>query len=315
MEYICFLHPRVKGYSPTDLCPECGNAFDFPSISPPERIDNYVVRQTLGRGFYSVAYLVEDSATGISFVVKATPAAVYEPPDALNPSKGGYGDRRDFLEECYLHRDVRDIPQVAVLNTWRENQDADFGGVTVRIHYAVMELVLGESLAGELESPATPHEIAQIADDLLEFVERMADKGVHHNDLHGGNAALTRFPHESYRRRAIAPGIAVKVFDLGSASRQRREDEGHLSDIENICELTLRLTAQTSAAQDTDARQQDVRLVAQLRKVAMYYKRGDWDTRVPTPSSMREAISADRQGAGQPNRRCCSWTSRWARWT
>ena len=303
MEYICFLHPRVIGNSPTDPCPECGNAFDFPSINPPERIDNYLVRQTLGRGFYSVAYLVEDSATGITFVLKATPAAVYEPPDALNLTKGGYGDRRDFLEECHLHRDVRDIPQVAALNTWRENQDVDFGGVAVRIHCAVMELVLGESLAGSLQSPASPHEIAQIADDLLEFVERMAEKGVHHNDLHGGNAAVTHLSRESYRRRAIAPGIAVKVFDLGSASRQRREDEGHLSDIENICELILRLTAQTSAAQDADARQQGVRLVAQLRKVAMYYKRGDWDTRIPTPSSMREAISSAVRAASESSTR------------
>lgn len=299
-EYICFFHPRVKGIRPEDKCAACGRSFDFPTKHAPIHIDGFRVLSVLGRGFYSVAYLVEKRSTGVRSVLKVTPAQAYEYPDPTDGSRGGYGDRRDFATEQRLHNSVKEAPHIVSIIDW-DRTTADFGGTELGIFWSQLEAVDGESLEDVAATSLTAATIAQIAKDYLEFLQYLGALGISHNDLHPGNAILTR-TRVGTRRGEFDPSVELKILDLGSASKDRREDEGHLSDIEYVSELILSLTDAEWPNGGRNRTARDTRLLAQLRKVAQFYRGGDWNARQPRPEQMLHAVNYAFQVAVDPAR-------------
>jgi len=237
MEFICFFHPRVKGPESDQRCPVCNRQFNFPSANVPTKIDLFEVECELGRGFYAIAYRVRHPRTGISFVMKVTPKAVYEQPHPIDATVGGYGDRRDFESECRLHASLEDIPEVARISDWGQSA-VEFGDQSLDVYWTQMELVRGETIESYFTRGAVlaPRAIAQVAEDLLSLSEKLQSLGIYHNDLHGGNAILVELPSEKHRRRAIEPRLAVRVFDLGSAAKDDKADlaSSRLGDLEQI---------------------------------------------------------------------------------
>jgi serine/threonine protein kinase len=294
MEYICFFHPRVKGNSPMDLCAVCERPLEYPSNNPPALVGDYEVQRELGRGFYAVAYQVRHPRTGVSFVMKVTPRAVYDLPDPDDASVGGYGDRRDFEGECRLHSSLSDIPEVARILDWGE-ATVTFGSEPLAVYWTLMDLVRGELIENYYTSDNVlePRAIAQVAVDLLRLSEQLHARKVFHNDLHGGNAIILELAAGQQRRRAIDPGISVQVIDLGSASSEDKADPdgSRLGDVEQICiqlhRLLNRFDVSTHSAETLAS---DVRLSAQLRRVAQTYERTDWATRRVTPTDMLQQI-------------------------
>ncbi|QIK63463.1 hypothetical protein G7068_09815 [Leucobacter viscericola] len=294
MEYICFFHPRLKGFSPEELCKECGRRFDFPSQNPPKTIHGLIVESELGRGFYAVSYRVRNPRTGVATVMKVTPKGVYEPPDPNCEARGGYGERRDFENESKTHVALQEISEIAHIIEWGGDTE-EFGGVPLEVFWTQMELVRGETIdhyysKGDILSPRT---IAQVAEDLLTLSEKLELKGIYHNDLHGGNAAIVELAPENQRRRAIDPSIAVKVFDIGSAAKTDGADFApkRFSDLEQISSQIHRLLDRfDDSVSSSEIVPSDVRLSAQLRKVAQTYAQVDWKSRRSTASDMLHEV-------------------------
>lgn len=290
MEYICFFHPRVKGTAPGQLCLACSRPFDFPSMNPPSTIAGFDVEHELGRGFYAVAYRVRHPRTGISFVMKVTPKAVYELPAPNDKTVGGYGNRRDFESECRLHASLEDIPEIARIANWGEDC-VDLGGTPLDVYWTQMELVRGDTIEHYFTqgSVLTPRAIAQVAEDLLTLSEKLQSQSIFHNDLHGGNAVIVNLPPEKHRRRAIDPGVAVRVFDLGSAAKDDKADlnSSRLGDLEQISLQIHRLLDRFDQSASSSAIiASDVRLSAQLRRVAQAHAQIDWESRRVTATDM-----------------------------
>lgn len=290
MEYICFFHPRVKGTAPDQVCGVCHRRFDYPTTNPPSTIGDFQVERELGRGFYAVAYRVRHPRTGISFVMKVTPRAVYALPDPNDPTVGGYGNRRDFESECRLHATLDDIPEIARISDWGEGT-IRLGDVPLDVFWTQMELVRGESLEYySTHGPVLePRAVAQVAEDLLALSEKLLAQGIFHNDLHGGNAMIVDLAPEKHRRRAIHPEVAVRVFDLGSAAKDDKADlrTARLSDLEQISLQMHRLLDRYDQSTSSSAPiASDVRLSAQLRKVAQAHSQIDWESRRVTASDM-----------------------------
>lgn len=305
MELICFFHPRVKGTNASDECDVCRRPFNLPSEQPPRDIGEYAVEGVLGRGFYSVAYRVRNQRTGIPSVMKVTPKSVYDLPHPQDSTAGGFGDRRDFLRECQLHHQLREIPEIASIADWGE-ATVSIGDIYLDVCWVRMEEVQGETIEHYFEpgSPLLrPREIAQIAQDLLHLSEKLQAHHVYHNDLHGGNAIVVRLPIERHRKRAIDPTIAVKAFDLGSASYDDKADvsSARLGDLEQISLQMFRLLDRF----DDESLSQtiipsDVRLSAQLRKVAQVFAQADMQSRRATASDMLSEVKTAYELAVHP---------------
>ncbi|WP_155854312.1 MULTISPECIES: ORC-CDC6 family AAA ATPase [unclassified Arthrobacter] len=259
-------------------------------MNPPSAIAGFDVEHELGRGFYAVAYRVRHPRTGISFVMKVTPKAVYELPDPNDKTVGGYGNRRDFESECRLHASLEDIPEIARIANWGE-ACVDLAGTPLDVYWTQMELVRGETIEHYFAqgSVLMPRAIAQVAEDLLTLSDKLKSQSIFHNDLHGGNAVIVNLPPEKHRRRAIDPGVAVRVFDLGSAAKDDKADlnSSRLGDLEQISLQIHRLLDRFDQSASSSAIiASDVRLSAQLRRVAQAHAQIDWESRRVTATDM-----------------------------
>lgn len=309
-EYICFFHPRVKGASPEDACPVCGREFGFPQKNLPSEIGNFVIEGLIGRGFYSIVLRArpKDTHSKRRFALKITPSEVYAFPNpptlSEDPRKnlGGYGDRRNPIEEFQLHDEVSAIPQIVEAFETGETT-AEFGAEQIPVWWVSMALAEGDSIQSRLESrtPLSPSAIAQIASELLDLKVRLEGLGVHHNDLHAGNIAVAQLDRSRFRRDAIDESIDVQVFDLGSAARaDKSTDRDRLDDMEQISRLIVSLLDLYESSADFPGTLTEARLAAQLRVVAQFYSRGDIPSRQSKFSDMIEAIREAYELAEHP---------------
>lgn len=291
MEYICFFHPRIKGNDKHDLCGACRREFGYPEWNLPRTVADFDIEGLAGRGFYSVVVSARHRRTGILSVLKLTPQAVYQQADPRNAELGGFGDRRNFLDESNIHRDVSDLAQIVNIVDWGQ-ETVDFGEAAMDICWTQMERAVGTTIETALDSEEAvgPKMIAQIASDLLELSVHLTQRQIFHNDLHAGNAVIERLTPTAYRVRGIDSTIQVKVFDLGSASRNDRSGDGRLNDLEQISRITLQLLQHYESQQSTSSPASDIRLSAQLRRVAQFYARDDLASRRPTANDMLAAI-------------------------
>ncbi|UKA67740.1 hypothetical protein LFT44_04810 [Arthrobacter sp. FW306-05-C] len=233
-----------------------------------------------------------------------TPKAVYELPAPNDETVGGYGNRRDFESECRLHASLEDIPEIARIANWGEDC-VDLGGTPLDVYWTQMELVRGETVEHYFAhgNVLTPRAIAQVAEDLLTLSEKLQSQSIFHNDLHGGNAVIVSLPPEKHRRRAIDPGVAVRVFDLGSAAKDDKADlnSSRLGDLEQISLQIHRLLDRFDQSASSSAIiASDVRLSAQLRRVAQAHAQIDWESRRVTATDMLREVRRAYEMAVHP---------------
>lgn len=302
-EYNCFVHPRCKGSSLEDSCAACGRPFTFPRDQMPSKIDGWAVEGWLGRGFYSAVYKVVHPVTGLPAAVKITPVQVYEPPDEKDTTRGGYA-HKDFSDEWKVHSSLNDVPSIVDLIDVGTDTPVRFGETEVNCHWMRMAYAEGPSLDDVIaDGQVNPREAAQIALDLLSLVDEMRQRGIHHNDLHGGNAVVEHLPEERARRGAIHSYVALRVFDLGSASEKSRSltgDPPRFNDLEWVASHIGALVDAYEGRHAGQMDQRDMRMCAQLRRVASIYCGTD-HLRPPRPADMAKAIEAVWSFSAQPS--------------
>ena len=272
MTYTCFEHPDEHHgrRELTDACQTCGLAYSHPLEHPPTKIDGYeVVRNgALGRGFYGATYLVRHPLLHHELVFKVIPVAAYRMM------------KRDFVEESRRHiaaaagtqhlvplLDVRGVP---------DGLPVTFGDVTIPCYIAVLAYVEGGTLKRALMDPRKygARGAAQIAIDLLRLLDELANRRVHHNDLHADNILIQRLPEDERRGGEIDELLRAVAIDLGSVGSDDAADPetSRPNDVNRIGvflrALSAGLLADSQGASDTD-----YRLAQALEEVAMQMTR------------------------------------------
>lgn len=302
-EYSCFLHPRCKGNSLDDRCPACDLPYSFPLDAAPAAIGEYAVEGYLGRGFYSAVYKVRHPVTGGEFAMKVTPCQTYTDPDPGDATLGGFAGKT-FEQEYATHTKLAKVAGVVDLLDVGVHLVVDFAGTRISCNWMRMSYVPGRPLSEVVErGPRSPREAAQIALDLLTLVDAMQQRGIHHNDLHGGNAVVEELDEAQARRAVIDPFVQLRVFDLGSAAEKSKSLHGEqerLNDLEHVAQHIIgMITAYERDYAPLEPR--DMRLCAQLRRLALFYCGHD-RVRLPAPRDMAAVIERLYNFAEQPSR-------------
>jgi serine/threonine protein kinase len=284
-EFSCFLHPQQKGESLDELCPVCKEPFGFPLEKYPNVINGKSVERAISRGFYGAVFLTKHPRTNAPYATKLIPVATYAP-------RTGGGYEKDFLEEARLHLELSGTGLVAELQDHSSPSDVFvFGEHTIACHWLEMNFVKGPTLEERIaNAPEDPREVAQIAWDLLDFVQALQDRGRFHNDLHARNIKITSLLPSEARRNAIHSRIRIKVLDLGSAADRTKSDAERFGDVHWVAQHILNLLSAFERSHSL-ADPATVRLCSQLRRVAEFYCGRDI-LRPPTPEEMKSAVHA-----------------------
>jgi serine/threonine protein kinase/Tol biopolymer transport system component len=145
----------------------------------------YKVLSLLGAGGMGEVYEAHDTKLGRKVAIKVLPASFVNDPERLSR----------FQREARMLAALNH-PNIATIHGLEES-----GGV----HYLVMELVLGETLAERITRGALPiDEALKIGGQIAEALEAAHEKGVIHRDLKPANVKVT-------------PEGRVKVLDFGLA--------------------------------------------------------------------------------------------------
>ena len=191
----------------------------FPLFDHPAAVQNHIIVEPLGRGFYAATYVAERGHLKIKSVLKVSPRAFFE----FFPDK-------NFESECQTHAAVAAGTEHIVGIRDMFDADVTFRDTVVPCHVAELEHIngslLGHYLKPETELSATT--AAQIAIDLLKIRDELQKKGVNHNDLHPENIIVESLGPDARRAGAIDDSIRAIAIDLGSISDASRSDREHL---------------------------------------------------------------------------------------
>src|SRR5579863_4442196 len=179
-------------------------------LAPGTRLEHYEIAGPLGSGGMGEVYRAQDTRLRREVAIKILP-----PRFACDPSR--------------LARFEREAQVLAALN--HPNIAAIYGLENAGgIHFLVLELVEGPTLAERIASGAIPLDDAlRIATQIAEALEAAHDKGIVHRDLKPANVKVT-------------PDGKVKVLDFGLA----KAFEGDLAaeDMSNSPTLSMAATMQ-----------------------------------------------------------------------
>ena len=220
-KFCCFFCPAAdySEKSLDDSCPACGRKYGFPLFNPPAVVQNHMVIEPLGRGFYAATYVAERGALKTKSVLKVSPRNFFE----FFPGKG-------FESECQTHAAVAEGTEHIVGIRDMFEADIIFGNTLVPCHVAELEYVkgnlLGDYLKQEITLSATA--AAQIAIDLFKIRDELHRKGVNHNDLHAENIIIESLGPDARRAGAIDDSIRAVAIDLGSISDASKSDSDSL---------------------------------------------------------------------------------------
>lgn len=92
-------------------------------------------------------------------------------------------------------------------------------GTSLDCHVAVLEYVSGDTLTKYLNNDdnITAMTCAQVCLDLLDLWAALKTKGIHHNDLHGGNIIVKKLSDANRRHEALDRNIFLVAIDINSA--------------------------------------------------------------------------------------------------
>ena len=154
-------------------------------ISAGTRLGSYELVAQIGSGGMGEVYKAHDTKLGRDVAIKILPEAFAHDPERL----------ARFQREAKMLAALNH-PNIATIHGLEQSGD---------VHYLVMELVPGETLAERIRKGAVPvKEALQIASQIAEALEAAHEKGVIHRDLKPANVKVT-------------PEGRVKVLDFGLA--------------------------------------------------------------------------------------------------
>ena len=170
-KYCCFNCPE-KGHDDTreldHNCPNCNQAYGFPLVFSPDRIDRYEVIEPISRGFYGATYVVKDEMLDSEFVIKIIPKSIY----TLH--------EKDFVQECQDHAQLAKGSQHIVgINSMGEAKVIFKNDQEVHCHFQVLDYIPGSVLKKVLESEEkiSSIKVAQIAIDLFRILDVLINSG------------------------------------------------------------------------------------------------------------------------------------------
>ncbi|MEE8137857.1 MAG: protein kinase, partial [Thermoanaerobaculia bacterium] len=159
------------------------------SVEPGQSLSHFRITAKIGEGGMGEVYQAHDSKLGREVAIKVLPDAVAADPDRLSRFQ-----REAKVLAALNHPSIAGIYQVEEVRT-----------STGSVHFLVMELAPGETLAERIERGAVPvKEAVAIALQIAEAMEAAHDRGIIHRDLKPANIKLS------------AAG-QVKVLDFGLA--------------------------------------------------------------------------------------------------
>lgn len=259
--YCCFWCPKGDN-SPKaldDACPQCGRKFGFPLFNPPQKINEYKIEKSLGRGFYGATYVV--TKTGLlpkKHVLKVIPHNLYS---FFNKS---------FDDECRNHAEVAENASYITGIDAAFSAKVNFDGHPLDCHVAVLEYLDGELLTDYLSGKEnlTSATASQIAADLFRIRNELEKKGKNHNDFHAGNIIVERLPKSRRREGAMDPGIRAVAIDLGSLAEDRRSGGNYKGDLHWMADHIDRMVTIVLSNDGEEISDIDARVGMRLRSVA-----------------------------------------------
>jgi serine/threonine protein kinase len=290
-EYCCWLHPDQIDKNLTSKCPSCGLPYGFPIKQVPAEINGKAIEKALGRGFYGAVYKARHPRTNRPIAIKLVPKLIHS---HREETRGG----QSFEEEARLHAELSEMPIIAALTNWGDEKVV-FGDHAIDCWWVEMDFVEGRLLADIVEEgPRSPRQAAQIAWDLLEFIQLMRQRGSNHNDLHAENIMVVELDDTRARRRAIDPHTEVRILDLGSAGSRSASHFDRLGDIDWVA-IHIRDMINAYERNHPEMDPETLRLCAQLRRVAEFYSATDL-ARKPEPSDMQSYIRSVHAFGNRP---------------
>ena len=162
-------------------------------LTPGHKLGSFEIVRLLGKGGMGEVYEARDVRLDRAVAIKVLPAEL-----------SGDAERRD--------RFTREAKAVARLNHSHICTLHDVGEHD-GIHFLVMELIEGETLAERLEKGALPLDQAlRYGAEIADALDKAHRKGIVHRDLKPGNVMLTK--------------AGVKLLDFGLAKLTQSEAEG-----------------------------------------------------------------------------------------
>ena len=159
-----------------------------------QTVGHYRIEEELGAGGMGTVYRATDSKLGRQVAIKFLPEAFAKDPEWL-----GRFEREARLLAALNH------PNIAAIYGFEEAQG---------VHYLVLELVSGETLAQRLKrGPLKVPETLGVCRQIAEGLEAAHGKGITHRDLKPANIKIT-------------PEGKVKVLDFGLAKAFQAEPSG-----------------------------------------------------------------------------------------
>jgi len=141
-------------------------------ISPGAKLGSYEVVAQIGAGGMGEVYQAHDTKLGRDVAIKVLPAAFVNDPERLS----------HFQREARLLAQLNH-PNIATIYGL-EHSDG--------VHFLIMELVPGETLAQRVKAGPVPVEEAlKIAVQIAEALEAVHEKSIIHRDLKPANVKVT----------------------------------------------------------------------------------------------------------------------------
>jgi Tol biopolymer transport system component len=164
----------------------------------------YQILSLAGAGGMGEVYEARDTKLGRNVAIKVLPAAFVNDPQRLSR----------FQREARMLAALNH-PNIAIIHGFEESDG---------VHYLVMELVTGQTLAERLRAgPLRLEETLKIAGQIAEALDAAHEKGVVHRDLKPANVKVT-------------PEDRVKVLDFGLAKAFAAESQMDLSQTRTLSE-------------------------------------------------------------------------------
>ena len=155
------------------------------SLANGTKLGTYEITEPLGKGGMGEVYRARDTKLGRDVAIKVLPEAFSEDPERL----------ARFRREAQVLASLNH-PNIATLHGLEEHDG---------IHYLIMELVEGETLAERLSNGALSiDEVRSIAKEIADGLEDAHEKGIVHRDLKPANLKIT-------------PEGRIKILDFGLA--------------------------------------------------------------------------------------------------
>ena len=171
-------------------------------------LTHYKVIEKIGQGGMGEVYRAEDTSLKREVAIKVLPEQFTKDPQRL----------ARFEREAQLLASLNH-PNIAAIHSFEHSDD---------IHFLVLELVPGETLAERVaKGPVPVEEALEVCRQIAEGMEAAHEKGVIHRDLKPANVKVT-------------PEGKVKILDFGLA--KAFEEETPAADISQSPTLTEEMT-------------------------------------------------------------------------